>query len=173
MAEYFYTDERGEVRGPVPFKKLHAMAAFGSVPADARVLEVAEPAGAPPPWPTSGAPWRPIAEVLPPDTLPTPAQKRTPDSAGAGGRPSPLAACSLLLGVGVFVLGGFAPACLAGPAGVGAVVCGHLAFIGKRRASLTWGMKAAAIIGLVLGYLGILIGVGGVFTLLAASLPKP
>jgi hypothetical protein len=88
------------------------------------------------------------------------------------GRPSPLAACSLLLGVGVFLLGGFAPACLAGPAGVGAVVCGHLAFVGKRRASLTGGMKAAAIIGLVLGYLGILIGVGGVFALLAAVLAQ-
>lgn len=159
MAEYFYTDAQGKIRGPVPSKKLHAMAAFGSVPHNARVMEVGVPAGV-----DGEQPWRPIAEVLPPDTLPPPPPVP---------RRSPLAAWSFLFGIFAFLLSAYAPACMAGPFGFAAVVCGHLAFMGGRRATMTGGLKTLAIIGLVLGYLGFLIGLGGISAILTAEATKP
>lgn len=159
MAEYFYTDAEGKIRGPVPYKKLHAMAAFGSVPHDARVMEVGVQADA-----GGEQPWRPIAEVLPPDTMPPPPPLP---------RQSSLGAWSFLMGVMVFLLGAFAPAWFSGPVGVAAVVCGHMAFMGGRSAAMTTGFKTLAIIGLILGYMGIVLGFGGITAFLNAAMQQP
>lgn len=159
MAEYFYTDAEGKIRGPVPYKKLHAMAAFGSVPHDARVMKVGVQADA-----GGEQPWRPIAEVLPPDTMP---DARRPERKSG----KVWAACSFALGAVVFMVAGIGPMCLALPAGAAAAVCGIVAITGGRSESLTSGSKAMAIIGLVLGCIGVLAGMNGLTTILFPAQP--
>lgn len=163
MAEYFYTDAEGKIRGPVPYKKLHAMAAFGSLPRDARVMEVGVQE-----LTEDAQPWRPLVEVLPPDTLPEAGRPERQSGQKSG---TVWAACSFVLGAVVFMIAGIGPMCLALPAGAVAVVCGIVAFTGGRGDALTSGGKAMAIIGLVLGSIGVLAGMNGLTMILPAAQP--
>lgn len=163
MAEYFYTDAEGKIRGPVPYKKLHAMAAFGSLPRDARVMEAGVQD-----LNEDAQPWRPLAEVLPPDTLPEAVRPERKSGQKSG---SVWAACSFVLGAVVFMIGGIGPICLALPVGAVAVVCGIVAFTAGRGDALTSGGKTMAIIGLVLGCIGVLAGLNGLAMILPSAQP--
>ena len=130
------------------------------------------PFGSPPQSPFGSPPQPPYGE--PPLGQPPYGQppRYAPQSSLGGPRTSPLAVLSLLLGTFAFV---FACCCfpVTLPAALVSVVMGHIALIQINRAGSNVSGKALAAIGLVTGYLGVLLSGGVMAAALLAPEPKP
>jgi len=130
------------------------------------------PFGSPPQSPFGNPPQPPLGQ--PPLGQPPFGQppRYAPQSPLTGPRTSPLAVLSLVLGVFGFV---FACCCfpITLPAALASVVTGHIALIHINRAGSNVSGKAVAAIGLVTGYLGVLLSGGLMAVALLAPESKP
>ncbi|MCW5756126.1 MAG: DUF4190 domain-containing protein [Phycisphaeraceae bacterium] len=137
MSEYYYTDAQRQPQGPVSFESLRAMALRGELPSGCLVAEV-------------GADHWQDASVVLGGTAP-PVNPTAPIGVDAD-RFEPLAGWSFGLGIAAWTL------CLSIFAAIPAIILGHLA-LGRIKASRSTNSvaKALAIIGLVAGYVHLLL----------------
>lgn len=129
---YYYTDTNNQVHGPVTLEELKRLVENTEIQANCMVCAV------------ESREWQPINTVLP-DIVLAPAPSY-----------DPFAILSFVLSlVGLF---GIFVCCLAGIINVGAIIFGHISLINIKRKPHLKG-RELAIVGLVVGYLGIALSV--------------
>jgi len=156
MSQWYYGSSAGQ-HGPVDENELRAMIASGGVGPQTLV------------WRDGMRDWVPLQNV-PEFGLNQPAPYQAPYGGNPyGGAPGYYAGNQVQtngLAIASMVCGivGYLTCCLFGILGVPAVICGHMAINQINSSPVPVAGRGMAIAGLILGYLGILITLGSVFS---------